>query len=134
QLFRKYQLNGWEEACARLTAQLREYDAWVGETLLPKARTDFRLPPEQYALNLERYGVDIAPAVIAEMAHAAFKQYQNQMAAVAAQVAKQRKLPSSDYREVIAALKKEQITGDAILPFYERRLKDIEAIIVKQRI
>lgn len=134
QLFRKYHLSGWEDANARLKAQLREYDAWVGATLLPKARTDFRLPPEQYALNLERYGVDISPAAIAGMAHAAFKQYQDEMTAVAARVAKQRELPSSDYRAVIAALKKEQITGDAILPFYEKRLKDIEAIIVKQRI
>jgi hypothetical protein len=41
---------------------------------------------------------------------------------------------SSDYRAVIAELKKTQLTGDAILPFYERRLKDIEGIIVKQRI
>jgi hypothetical protein len=56
------------------------------------------------------------------------------MAPIAAQIARQRKLPSSDYRDVIAALKKQQITGDAILPFYEKRLKDIETVIVRERI
>jgi uncharacterized protein (DUF885 family) len=133
-LFKKYQLSGWEDAYAKLQTQLVDYDAWVKANVLPKARTDFRLPPEEYALNFEEVGVDIPPAEIAQKAHVAFKEYQAEMANVAVEVAKQRKLPSSDYRSVIAELKKTQITGDAILPFYEKRLKDIEAIIVKQSI
>ena len=47
---------------------------------------------------------------------------------------KERKLPSSDYRDVIRELKKQQLVGDAILPFYENRLKQIEKIIVEQQI
>jgi hypothetical protein len=133
-LFKKYQLTGWESAYEKLKTQLADYDAWVRLNLLPKARTDFRLTPEEYALNFEKFGIDIPPAKIAEMAHAAFKEYQDEMAPIAAQIAKQRKLPSSDYRDVIAALKKQQITGDAILPFYEKRLKEIETIIVRERI
>jgi hypothetical protein len=133
-LFKKYQLTGWESAYEKLKAQLADYDAWIRANLLPKARTDFRLPPDEYALNFEKFGIDIPPAKIAEMAHAAFKEYQDEMAPIAAQIAKQRKLPSSDYRDVIAALKKQQITGDAILPFYEKRLKDIETVIVRERI
>ena len=133
-LFKKYQLTGWESAYEKLKAQLADYDAWIRANLLPKARTDFRLPPDEYALNFEKFGIDIPPAKIAEMAHAAFKEYQDEMAPIAAQIAKQRKLPSSDYRDVIAALKKQQITGDAILPFYEKRLKDVETVIVRERI
>jgi hypothetical protein len=133
-LFKKYQLSGWEGAYARLKTQLADYDAWVRVNLLPKARSDFRLPAEEYALNFEKYGIDLSPEKISGMAHAAFKEYQDEMAPIAARIAKERKLPSSDYRDVIAALKKEQITGDAILPFYEKRLKDIEAIIVKQNL
>lgn len=133
-LFKKYQLTGWEEAYAKLKIQLNDYDAWVRATLLPRARTDFRLPPERYVLNFEKYGVDIPPDAIAAKAHAAFKEYQDEMAPIAAQIAHRRKLASSDYRDVITELKKAQITGDAILPFYEKRLKDIEAVIVKQNI
>ena len=133
-LFKKYQLTGWEDAYAQLKNQLADYDAWVRSDVLPKARTDFRLPPEEYTLAFEQYGVDLTPADIAAKAHAAFNEYQAEMAPIAARIARERKLPSSDYRAVIAELKKTQLTGDAILPFYERRLKDIEGVIVKQQI
>jgi uncharacterized protein (DUF885 family) len=68
------------------------------------------------------------------MAHNAFTEIQGEMKSVAAQIAKHRNLPSSDYRDVIRELKKQQLVGDAILPFYENRLKQIEEIIVKQQI
>jgi uncharacterized protein (DUF885 family) len=129
-LFKKYNLTGWESAYARLKAQLADYDAWVRAGILPKARTDFRLPPEKYVLAFEGYGIDIPPTQIAKMAHAAFVQYQTEMAPLAAQVAKANGYPSSDYRAVITELKKKQITGEGILPFYENRLHQIEKIIV----
>ena len=101
--------------------------------MLPKARTDFRLPPEEYALNLEDYGIDIPPAQLAAMAHQAFNDLQAEMKPIAEQIAKQRHLPSSDYRDVIRELKKKQLVGDAILPFYQDRLKQIEKIIVDKQ-
>jgi uncharacterized protein (DUF885 family) len=133
-LFRKYQLTGWEPAYAKLERQLAAYDAWVRTTILPKARTDFRLPPEEYALALEGYGIDIPPAEIAAQAHAAFTQYQNEMAPLAAAIAKQNGYAANEYRTVVAELKKRQITGEAILPFYEHRLHEIEALIVAHQI
>jgi Bacterial protein of unknown function (DUF885) len=133
-LFEKYHLAGWEPAYTRLKSELAGYDAWVRAAVLPKARTDFRLPPEEYALALEGYGVDVPPAQIAGEAHAAFREYQSQMAALAERIAKERGLPSSDYRLVIAGLKKNQITGEAILPFYRNRLREIERIIVAQNL
>ena len=129
-LFTKYGLKGWEGAYAKVKAQLTDYDAWVRQNILPKARTDFRLPKEKYALAFEEYGIDLPPDKIAAMAHAAFKQYQSEMAPLAAQVAKTRGYPSADYRSVIAQLKKQQITGEAILPFFNNRLHQIEQIIV----
>jgi uncharacterized protein (DUF885 family) len=133
-LFKKYNLSGWEPAYEKLKVQLGAYDAWVKTAILPKARTDFRLPPEKYVLAFEGYGIDIPPAQIAKMAHAAFTQYQNEMAPLAAQVAKARGFSSSDYRAVIAELKKKQITGEAILPFFENRLHEIEKIIVAKNL
>ena len=59
-LFKKYALKGWEPAYTKLKEQLADYDAWVRENILPRARTDFRLPPQKYALEFERYGIDIA--------------------------------------------------------------------------
>jgi len=133
-LFEKYQLSGWQEPYAKLKAQLAAYDAWVRATLLPKARTDFRLPPEEYALAFESYGIDMAPAEIAKLAHAAFAEYQAEMVPLAAAVARQNGYPANDYRSVVAELKKRQITGEAILPFYEQRLHEIEKLIVANRL
>ena len=100
----------------------------------PRRATDFRLPPEEYALNLEDYGIDIPPGQLAAMAHQAFSDIQAEMKPIAEQIAKERHLPSSDYRDVIRELKKQQLVGDAILPFYQERLKQIEKIIVDKQI
>jgi uncharacterized protein (DUF885 family) len=128
-LCKKYNLQKWQEPLETLKKQLVDYDAWTRANVLPKARTDFRLPPEEYTLNLIDFGIDIPPDQLASMAHQAFTELQGQMQTIAAQIAKERKLPASDYRDVIHELKKQQLVGDAILPFYENRLKQIEVII-----
>src|SRR5262249_29862809 len=58
QLFEKYKIEGYQEPFARLKQQLIDYNAWIKQEILPKARTDFRLVPEVYAFTLEQYGVD----------------------------------------------------------------------------
>ncbi|MEO8432094.1 MAG: DUF885 domain-containing protein [Acidobacteriota bacterium] len=133
-LMKKYALTGWEEPFARLSKQLTEYDAWVRSTILPKARTDFRMLPEQYALELEAFGIDIPPAQLAMQAHQAFIDIQAEMIPIAAQVARTRGLASNNYRDVIHELKKQQLVGAAIMPFFEERLKQIEKIIVDQKL
>jgi hypothetical protein len=133
-LLEKYKLTGWQEPYKTLKSQLADYDAWTKANVLPKARSDFRLPPEEYALNLEDYGIDIPPGQLAAMAHQMFAELQAEMKPIAEQIAKERHLPSSDYRDVIRELKKQQLVGDAILPFYQERLKQIEKIIVEKQI
>ena len=133
-LFTKQKLEGWQEPLAKLKQQLLEYDAWIRAKVLPKARDDFRMPPEHYALDMENYGIDIPPAQLAQMAHDSFTEIQGEMKSIAAKVAKDRKLSSSDYRDVIHELKKQQLVGDAILPFYENRLKQIETVITDHQI
>jgi Bacterial protein of unknown function (DUF885) len=128
-LFKKYRLKGWESAFTTLKTQLADYDAWVRANLLPNARLDFREPPEEYALDLEQNGIDVLPSEIAIRARTAFDQDQAAMVPLAMQVARSNGFSSSDYRAVIAELKKRQITGAAIVPFYEQRLHDIERII-----
>jgi uncharacterized protein (DUF885 family) len=133
-LLQKYNLKDWQDPFAKLKTQLVDYDAWIKANVLPKARTDFRLPPEKYALELEGYGIDIPPAQLTATAHQAFTEIQAEMQPIAAQIAKDRHLPSSDYRDVIRELKKQQLIGDAILPFYENRLKQIEQIVIEKQI
>ena len=133
-LLTKYKVEGWQEPYEKLKGQLAEYDTWVKANVLPKSRTDFRLQPAEYALNLEDYGIDIPPARLAEMAHQMFNELQAEMKPIAEKIAAERHLPSSDYRDVIRELKKKQLVGEAILPFYEDRLKQIEKIIVDKQL
>ncbi len=125
----KYGLTGWEPAYERLKSELSDYDAWLRANILPKARTDFRLPREKYALALQQYGIDLPPEQLAEQAHAAFRQYQAEMSRLAVTIARTNGSPSNDYRAVIGELKKKQITGSDILPYFTQRLHEIEAII-----
>ncbi len=133
-LFEKFGLKGYEADFALLKSQLAAYDAFVRETILPRARTDFRLPPEVYARNLRQYGVDIPPAQLTKMAHEAFDAIQKEMTALAPEVAKAKGWTVTDYRDVIRELKKQQLVGEAILPHYQARLKDLETIITREKL
>ena len=48
-LLTEYKLDGWQEPFAALETQLTGYDAFVRKEVLPRARTDFRLPEDLYA-------------------------------------------------------------------------------------
>ena len=134
ELFEKSGLAGWQEPFDILSRQLLAYDDWVRVNLLPKARPTNRLPPEIYADNLKQVGVDIAPRALIAQAQFSFAEIQNQMRALAVLVAKQRGLKSTDYRDVLRELKKDQVVGEAILPLYRKRLGEIEAIIARERV
>jgi uncharacterized protein (DUF885 family) len=134
QLFEKYKIDGYQEAFAKLKQQLTDYNAWVKQEILPKARTDFRLPPEEYAFNLEQFGIDIPQEQLTAMAHKAFTEYQQEMQEIAAKIAKEHGWKANDYRDVIRELKKDQLVGEAILPQYEQTLKNIEEIIRREKL
>jgi hypothetical protein len=133
-LLEKYKMRDYQDAFAKLKEQLASYDDFVRKEVLPKSRTDFRLPPELYTIRLANYGIDYSPEELTRLAHAAFTDLQNQMQPIAEKVAKERHLPSSDYRDVIAALKKDQIPGDQIMPHYEKRLAEIEDILRREHL
>ena len=133
-LLEKYKQQGYQEAYAKLKEQLAQYDDFVRKEVLPRARTEFKLPPAIYKISLENFGVDYAPEDLTRMAHQAFSDIQGQMKTLAAKVASERGLPSSDYRDVIRALKKDQFTAENILPSYEKTLASIEDIIRKNHL
>ncbi len=133
-LFQKYDIKGYEEPLHTLFQQLAAYDDFLKTQVLPRTRADFALPPALYALQLEQFGVDIPQAELVTLAHKAFGEIQSEMQKVAAQVAKEKGLPSADYRDVIRALKKDQLVGEAILPHYKKRLADVEEIIRREHL
>jgi hypothetical protein len=134
QLFEKYKIQGYQPAYAQLKEQLLSYDTFVRENILPKSRSDFRMPPELYALSLKKRGVEISPVQLATIGHVAFTQVQEKMRALAPQVAKQKGYQTTDYRQVIKLLKKEQLAGKRILPHYQARIKELKQIIRREKL
>lgn len=118
----------------KLKTQIAEYTDFVRQAILPKARTDFRLSPELYAAELAERGVEIPIDELLKEARTAFQTIQQQMAALAPQVAKQRGFQANGYREVIRTLKKEQLPADKILQQYYQCQKEIEAIIRREKL
>ncbi len=133
-LLEKYHQKEYQEALAKLRDQLTEYDAFLRREVLPKVRSDFRLPPEIYKINLEGFGVDYTSEELQKLAHTGFTAIQAEMKPIAARIAAARKLPSADYRDVIRELKKEQLGTEAIMPHYQKRLAEIEEIIRKNKL
>ena len=111
----KYGIRGLRRAAARLykDADRAAYGDWLRREVLPRARTDFRLAPEVYAVALETVGVDDTPEEIAALGHRGFVEIQEEMKRVAGVVARERHLPSADYRDVLRDLEKDQIVGEA---------------------
>jgi uncharacterized protein (DUF885 family) len=127
ELLAKSELTGWEPTFAALEAQLTAYNAHVKAQILPRARTDHRLPPEVYANNLRQFGVDISPQELMAKALTSFSEIRNQMNVTAGLIAREKGLPNADYRAVMAELKRQQIPSDKVMTVYAERLAQIEA-------
>ena len=128
-------LEGWQESYETLAGQLRDYNEWVRAEVLPRARDDFRLPPALYEDALRNWGVDASPLDLIEQASKGYMDIRNEMEALAPQVAAKMGYDTTDYREVIALLKKNgPIDGDKILDHYNAVLRDIEEIIVREKL
>ncbi|SFV18001.1 DUF885 domain-containing protein [Pseudoduganella namucuonensis] len=133
-LLAKSELKGWETSFAALEKQLTAYNEQLRTQVLPRARADHRLPPEVYADNLRQFGVDITPRELIAKALTSFAEIRNQMNITAGLIARERKLPSADYRAVMRELKKQQIPVDQVMPLYAERLTQIEAAVREQGI
>jgi hypothetical protein len=128
-------LKGWQEPVETLAGQLREYNEWVRDEILPRAREDFRLPPAMYADALRNWGVDASPEDLIRLATQGYMDIRNEMMALAPVIAKEKGYASRDYRDVIRTLKDQgQIDGDRLLERYQEILDEIEKIVVEQRL
>jgi hypothetical protein len=136
-LFAKYGLDKVEGGPAALDAmdkQLADYAAWAKATVVPRARDDFRLPPELYADNLKNVGLDIKPQELIQKAEVSFAEIRNEMRTLAPLVAKEHGFADSDYRSVIRELKKDQLSKDQIEPWYHEVLGHLEDSIRSEKV
>ncbi len=135
ELFAGTDLQGWQEPYEALASQLRDYNQWIVDELLPRSRDDYRLPPVMYEDALRNWGVDAAPEQLIQQATQGYMDIRNEMVALAPLVAREKGYASTDYRDVIRNLKDDgAIDGDKLLDYYQGVLKQIEDFIVRERI
>ena len=134
-LFKKAGLTGYEPALTKLGEQLDAYDAWLKAEIIPRSRTEARLPPELYAVYLRNFGVNDPPEAVLRAALISFGEIRNEMNALAPLIARSHKLPAnSDYRAVLRTLKKQQLKNAEILPLYTQRLAVLEDITRREHV
>ena len=134
-LFTQFHVDGADAALAALDQQVADYVAWERSSVLPKSRTDFRLPPELYAFGLKRVGIDIDPMLLVQRAEVEFMETRAAMQQIAPLVAKAHGFKSDDYRDVIHALKQQQLGRDQVEPYYRNEvIPAIERAITAQHI
>ncbi|HET7363758.1 MAG TPA: DUF885 domain-containing protein [Burkholderiales bacterium] len=134
ELFRASPVQGWEPAHERLATQLAAHCEWVKSAVLPRARPAPALPPELYADRLKRVGVDITPEQAIALGTSTFAEVREQMGHVAAALARDKNLPSADYREVLRTLKRDAVPPERLLELYKERLAQIEQIIMREKL
>ena len=128
-------LQGWEGTYETLAGQMRDYNDWVRAEILPRTRDDYRIPAVMYQDALKNWGVEATPEALIEQATKGYMDIRNEMEALAPLVAKKFDYQTNDYREVIALLKKNGgIDGDKLLDHYHAVLRDIEEIIVREKL
>ncbi|MEN9567661.1 MAG: hypothetical protein RLZZ69_2857 [Cyanobacteriota bacterium] len=126
------QVPGYKQAYAKLKTQLFDYETFIRQEVLTKTKKNFPLPTELYTLKLEEQGIETPIEEVIQQAHTAFRQVQQQMAAIAPQIAHQQGFKATDYRDVIQELKKEYLSPEETLRLYQSRAKDLETIIERE--
>jgi len=134
-LFGDFKIADADATLAALDKQVADYLTWERANVLPKARTDFRLPPELYAFALKQVGIDIEPQALIQRAQLEFMETRAEMQQLAPIVAKEHGFDVTDYRDVIRALKKDQLGRDQVEPYYrDTVIPTIEKAIVAQHV
>ena len=136
-LLGKYQLGEANAAMATLATQLKEYAAWTRREVLPKARTDTRLPAPLYAYQLKRMGIDIDPQLLIQRAQLGFMETRSAMRQLAPLVVQEKGLKVADPTDpvaVVRALKGDKIANDQLEGHYRGVIDAIDPLIREHRI
>lgn len=131
-LLKKYQIAGADEAMKALAGQMKDYAAWTRKDVLPKARTDARLPAPLYAYQLKQVGIDIDPKLLMQRAQLEFMETRSAMQQLAPLVVKDKGLKVADPSDpvaVIRALKADKIADDHLEGHYRKVIDAIDPLI-----
>ena len=134
-LFAATDLTGYEADLKTLQQQLTDYNDWVKVNILPNTRDSAMLPRALYELQLKNYGVDATPEELMKMGQTAFMNIRFEMMALAPLVAEKMGYESTDYRQVMALLKADQVQGEAaLMNEYAAVMRELDLIIKREHL
>lgn len=121
-----------DQEFAQFETQVKKYDEFVRSQVLPHARTNYRLPRDQYVQALKESGVEWQPEMLIERSQADFQVLYPKFLELTQQVGKKLGLPAERWTpvEVSQALRDQQVTGDArILEFVKGIIHDVTDVV-----
>lgn len=118
ELFTRFKVKGADKALKAMDRQFADFGKWTTQNVLPTARDTAQLPPELYALQLERVGIDIDPVEAMSRARRGYYELRSQMDALAPQVAAKFGFEKTDYISVLKSLKQQTIPNAEIEDYY----------------
>ena len=124
-----------QSALAKFKEQILDYDEFVREKLLPRARTNPRVPRSYYEVNLHRYGVNLTPEQLEQRALSEYQELLPQFLALAQKIGAQKGLPENERTPfyVSQALRAEGVSGaDELMQFTFKIAEDLETLIRDQ--
>ncbi|WP_262690985.1 DUF885 domain-containing protein [Kordiimonas aestuarii] len=134
-LFEGAGLTGWQEPLEKLKAQLTAYGEFVRGEIVPRARSEARLPRPLYENDLAKWGLEgVTPETLIQMASLGYASIKFEMEALAPLVAAEKGYAETDYKSVIRYLKEEGIPGDELEAYYAKTIADLEDIARKHAI
>jgi uncharacterized protein (DUF885 family) len=109
-LLEKSGRTDWQEDFVRFSKQVEIYDNFLRKTLIPKARTDYKLPKEIYSHILRIRGITAKPEELIEAGVSDYKKVYRQFESTAKEVARKLKLKTTAPVSVLRHLKAKQVT------------------------
>jgi hypothetical protein len=120
--------DDWKDDFLKFEEQVKNYDEFIKNDQLKKARSDFKLPPKVYQYVLKMRGMDGDYKSLIEVGRRDYKEIYKDFASIAKEVAAKHSLKESDPASVIKFLKSKPIVSASEA---EKTYHDVDKIISK---
>ncbi len=129
-LLEKSGRSDWKKDYQNFLVQVKDADDFIRKSILPKARTDFHLPPGLYAYSLRARGISATPEELITMARKDYQETYKLFKNVAYKVSRKHKLKKFQPVFVIDYLKQSQVTrSEEVGKLYQNADQELARII-----
>ena len=127
--------SDWESDFILFQEQVKNYDQFISDDQLKKARTDFKLPKDIYSYILKIRGMPVTPDYLIKVGSRDYKKLYKEFILLANEIAIRNSLKDKDPASVINFLKSKQLSSaEEALEIYKEADDFVTNIIVENKI